>query len=109
MTDYYLGTDSELWLDFQNALDDAKIRVYAQALGEINVSGAGGMRMGKEINEAIEQRRIIADFRGLAGEQIRMKWAERALRGGKQLHLLNTNFCDFKVMRHCAIRVAPNR
>lgn len=94
MTDYYVGADLGLWLEFQEENEEMKRRVLADMFGSHELAGLGGRRQVSDINEAIETGRLPQDFRGQSGDAIRLKWADRLLRGGKRINFYTTNVCD---------------
>jgi len=96
MTDYYLGTDPGLWMEYYEAVYEyTRLRV-SDALSEPFLAGAGGEKIAAEIDRAIERGALPQEFRGHAGETIRLKIAEDFIRSGQRVYFLDTNFCRFR-------------
>ncbi len=96
MTDYYLGTDPQLWLEYYQSVYDISREKIAYALRETALAGAGGEKISSEIDNAIKAGRLPKYFRGHAGESIRLRMAEDFIRSGQHIYFLETNFCRFR-------------
>ncbi len=107
MTDYYVGADLGLWLEFQEENENMKRRILADLLGSEELAGVGGRRMVSDLNEAIEKGRLPAEFRGQAGDAIRLRWADTMLRGGKRINFHTTNICDISNSSDSKCNPAP--
>jgi integrase len=91
MTDYYVGSDLELWTLMIEEEEQLFFESFDKALRAEQMAGPGGARLKKKIDEAITQGRLPRDFRGEAGDHLRKEMirnlVEQVGRVSARLHL----------------------
>jgi integrase len=95
VTRYYLGKDPGLWIEIVEETEDLAKRRLGDMLAE-PMAGAGGEILYAAISKGIEQGKLSRDFRGFAGEHIRLELAEELLNSDARWHFQNLNMCRFR-------------
>jgi hypothetical protein len=94
-TRYYLGKDPGLWLELAEENESLAKRRLGDMLAE-PMGGGGGELLYGAISKGIEQGKLPQDFRGFAGEHIRLELAEELLNSDATWHFQNLNMCRFR-------------
>jgi len=82
MTDYYVGSDHELWTLMIEEEEKLFLESFDKALRSDHLAGPGGSDLKRKIDEAIADGRLPQEFRGEAGSHLRKAmiriWSNRA-------------------------------
>jgi hypothetical protein len=95
VTRYYIGKDPGLWLEIAEENESLAKRRLGDMLAE-PMAGGGGEILYEAISKGIEQGKLPQDFRGYAGEHIRLELVEELLNSDATWHFQNLNMCRFR-------------
>ena len=96
MTEYYIGSDVELWRDWAQDRHQIELQTIADTMGDKYLTGGGGHVLNKQIDDAIAAGTLPTNFRGKAGDRYRLKLAEVIQAGNAPYRFLLTNLCAFR-------------
>jgi hypothetical protein len=97
MTDYYVGSDLELWTLMVEEEEQLFFESFDKALRAEQMAGPGGARLKKKIDEAITQGRLPRDFRGEAGDHLRKEMIRNLVESGQRVYpCAASNYCWFR-------------
>ena len=98
MTDYYVGSDLELWTLMEEETERVSIESFDKALRAEQLAGPGGVRLRKKVNAAIAEGRLEKEFRGEAGAHLRKKMIVDLVEAGQRIYpCASSNYCWFHV------------
>jgi integrase len=97
MTDYYVGSDPELWTLMVEEEDKLLFESFDAALRADQMAGPGGVRLKKKIDEAIEAGQLPREFRGEAGTHLRKEMIRDLVESGQRVYpCAASNYCWFR-------------
>jgi integrase len=98
MTDYYVGSDLELWTLMEEETERVSIESFDKALRAEQLAGPGGVRLRKKVNAAIAEGRLEKEFRGEAGAHLRKRMIIDLVEAGQRIYpCASSNYCWFHV------------
>lgn len=97
MTDYYVGSDHELWTLLVEEEEKLYVESFDKALRSDRLAGPGGSHLKKKIDEAIADGRLPKDFRGEAGSHLRKEMVRNLVESGQRVYpCAASNYCWFR-------------
>jgi integrase len=97
MTDYYVGSDHELWTLMIEEEEKLYVESFDKALRSDRLAGPGGSYLKKKIDEAIANGRLPKDFRGEAGSHLRKEMVRNLVESGQRVYpCAASNYCWFR-------------
>jgi hypothetical protein len=97
MTDYYVGSDMELWTLMMEEEEKLLFESFDKALRSEQLAGPGGARLKKKIDEAISDGRLPKEFRGEAGDHLRKQMIRDLVESGQRVYpCAASNYCWFR-------------
>lgn len=97
MTDYYVGSDHELWTLMVEEEEKLYVESFDKALRSERLAGPGGSHLKKKIDEAIADGRLPKDFRGEAGSHLRKEMVRNLVESGQRVYpCVASNYCWFR-------------
>lgn len=97
MTDYYVGSDHELWTLMVEEEEKLYVESFDKALRSDRLAGPGGCHLKKKIDEAIADGRLPRDFRGEAGSHLRKEMVRNLVESGQRIYpCAASNYCWFR-------------
>jgi len=97
MTDYYAGSDLELWALMMAEEERLLFESFDKVLGAEHLAGPGGARLTRKIDEAIEEGRLPREFRGEAGNHLRKGMVRNLVESGQRVYpCAAANYCWFR-------------
>ncbi len=97
MTDYYVGSDHELWTLMVEEEENLFLETFDRALHSDYLAGPGGRHLKKKIDEAIADGRLPKDFRGEAGSHLRKEMIRDLVESGQRIYpCAVSNYCWFR-------------
>jgi len=97
MTDYYVGSDVELWTLMMEEEEKLLFESFDKALRADHVAGPGGVRLKRKIDEAIVEGRLPKEFRGEAGDHLRKEMIRNLVESGQRVYpCAASNYCWFR-------------
>jgi hypothetical protein len=97
MTDYYVGSDLELWTLMVEEEEKLLFESFDKALRAEGMAGPGGARLKRKIDEAIVEGRLPREFRGEAGAHLRKEMIRNLVESGQRVYpCAASNYCWFR-------------
>jgi hypothetical protein len=97
MTDYYVGSDLELWTLMMEEEEKLFFESFDKALQAKHLAGPGGVHLKKRIDEAIADGRLPREFRGEAGSHLRKEMIRDLVESGQRVYpCAASNYCWFR-------------
>ena len=97
MTDYYVGSDLELWTLMVEEEEKLLFESFDKALRAERMAGPGGARLKRKIDEAIVEGRLPREFRGEAGAHLRKEMIRNLVESGQRVYpCAASNYCWFR-------------
>jgi integrase len=97
MTDYYVGSDLELWTLMMEEEEKLLFESFDKALRAERMAGPGGARLKRKIDEAITEGRLPKEFRGEAGDYLRKEMIRDLVESGQHIYpCAASNYCWFR-------------
>ncbi len=97
MTDYYVGSDLELWALMVEEEEKLLFESFDKALRAERMAGPGGARLKRKIDEAIADGRLPGEFRGEAGAHLRKDMIRDLVESGQRVYpCAASNYCWFR-------------
>jgi integrase len=97
MTDYYVGSDLELWTLMVKEEENLLFESFDKALRAERMAGPGGVRLKRKIDEAITEGRLPREFRGEAGDHLRKEMIRNLVDSGQRVYpCAASNYCWFR-------------
>lgn len=97
MTDYYAGSDLELWALMMAEEEKLLFESFDKALAAEHLAGPGGARLTRKIDEAITEGRLPKEFRGEAGNHLRKEMVRNLVESGQRVYpCAASNYCWFR-------------
>ena len=97
MTDYYVGSDVELWALMMEEEEKLLFESFDKALRADHMAGPGGARLKRKIDEAITEGRLPKEFRGEAGDHLRKGMIRNLVESGQRVYpCAASNYCWFR-------------
>jgi integrase len=97
MTDYYVGSDHELWTLMVEEEEKLFLETFDKALQSDCLAGPGGSHLKRKIDEAIADGRLPKDFRGEAGSHLRKEMIRNLVEAGQRVYpCAASNYCWFR-------------
>ena len=97
MTDYYVGSDLELWTVMMEEEEKLLFESFDKALQADRMAGPGGSRLKRKIDEAITDGRLPKEFRGEAGAHLRKEMIRNLVESGQRVYpCAASNYCWFR-------------
>jgi hypothetical protein len=97
MTDYYVGSDLELWTVMMEEEEKLLFESFDKALRAERMAGPGGARLKRKIDEAISEGRLPREFRGEAGDHLRKEMICNLVESGQRVYpCAASNYCWFR-------------
>jgi integrase len=97
MTDYYVGSDLELWTLMMEEEEKLFFESFDKALRAEHLAGPGGVHLRKRIDEAIADGRLPREFRGEAGSHLRREMIRNLVESGQRVYpCAASNYCWFR-------------
>ena len=97
MTDYYVGSDLELWTLMMEEEERLFVESFDKALRADHLAGPGGVHLQKKIDEAMAAGRLPTDFRGEAGSHLRKAMIRDLVEAGQRIYpCAASNYCWFR-------------
>ena len=97
MTDYYVGSDLELWTLLMEEEEKLFFESFDKALRAEHLAGPGGVHLKKRIDEAIADNRLPREFRGEAGSHLRKEMIRNLVESGQRVYpCAASNYCWFR-------------
>jgi integrase len=97
MTDYYVGSDLELWTLMMEEEEKLLFESFDKALRADHMAGLGGARLKKKIDAAIAEGRLPREFRGEAGHHLRKEMIWNLVESGQRVYpCAASNYCWFR-------------
>jgi integrase len=97
MTDYYVGSDHELWTLMVEEEEKLFLETFDKALQSDYLAGPGGRHLKRKIDEAIADGRLPKDFRGEAGSHLRKEMIRNLVEAGQRVYpCAASNYCWFR-------------
>jgi integrase len=97
MTDFYVGSDVELWTLMMEEEERLLFESFDKALRADNMAGPGGARLKRKIDEAISEGRLPKEFRGEAGDHLRKEMIRNLVESGQRVYpCAASNYCWFR-------------
>jgi integrase len=97
MTDYYVGSDLELWTLMMEEEEKLLFESFDKALRAEHMAGPGGVRLKRKIDEAIGEGRLPREFRGEAGHHLRKEMIRKLVEAGQRVYpCAASNYCWFR-------------
>jgi integrase len=97
MTDYYVGSDLELWTLMMEEEEKLLFESFDKALRADRMAGPGGVRLKRTIDEAIAEGRLPREFRGEAGDHLRKEMIRNLVESGQRVYpCAASNYCWFR-------------
>jgi len=97
MTDYYAGSDLELWALMIEEEERLLFESFDKALAADRLAGPGGARLTRKIDEAITNGRLPKEFRGEAGNHLRKEMIRNLVESGQRVYpCAASNYCWFR-------------
>ena len=97
MTDYYVGSDLELWTLMMEEEEKLLFESFDKALRAERMAGPGGARLKRKIDEAITDGRLPKEFRGEAGGYLRKDMIRNLVESGQRIYpCAASNYCWFR-------------
>lgn len=97
MTDYYSGSDLELWALMIEEEEALLFESFDKALAAERLAGPGGARLTRKIDEAITEGRLPREFRGEAGDHLRKEMVRNLVESGQRVYpCAASNYCWFR-------------
>ncbi len=113
-TEYYAGTDVELWMEIAEEEENLSFETFDKVLRSEHLAGPGGVRLKKNIDQAIADGRLPKEFRGQAGGHLRKKMIIELINAGERVYpCAASNYCwfdkdsamctqgDEPILKHC--------
>lgn len=97
MTDYYVGSDHELWTLMIEEEEKLFLESFDKALRSDHLAGPGGRDLKRKIDEAIADGRLPHEFRGEAGSHLRKGMIRDLVEAGQRVYpCAASNYCWFR-------------
>ena len=97
MTDYYVGSDHELWTLMIEEEEKLFLESFDKALRSDHLAGPGGRDLKRKIDEAIADGRLPQEFRGEAGSHLRKGMIRDLVEAGQRVYpCAASNYCWFR-------------
>jgi hypothetical protein len=97
MTDYYVGSDHELWTLMVEEEEKLYLESFDKALRSDCLAGPGGSYLKNKIDGAIADGRLPKDFRGEAGSHLRKEMVRNLVESGQRVYpCAASNYCWFR-------------
>ena len=97
LTDYYVGSDLELWTLMMEEEEKLFFESFDKALRAEHLAGPGGIVLKKRIDEAMAQGRLPREFRGEAGSHLRKEMIRNLVESGQRVYpCAASNYCWFR-------------
>ena len=97
MTDYYVGSDLELWALMVEEEEKLLFESFDKTLRAEHMAGPGGTRLKRNIDEAIADGRLPREFRGEAGSHLRKEMIRNLVESGQRVYpCAASNYCWFR-------------
>jgi len=97
MTDYYVGSDPELWALMMEEEEKLLFESFDKTLRAEHLAGPGGTRLKRKIDEAIADGRLPREFRGEAGSYLRKEMIRDLVESGQRVYpCAASNYCWFR-------------
>jgi len=97
MTDYYVGSDHELWTLMIEEEEKLFLESFDKALRSDHLAGPGGSDLKRKIDEAIADGRLPQEFRGEAGSHLRKAMIRDLVESGQRVYpCVASNYCWFR-------------
>jgi hypothetical protein len=97
MTDYYVGSDLELWALMVEEEEKLLFESFDKTLRSEQLAGPGGTRLKSKIDEAIADGRLPREFRGEAGSHLRKEMIRNLVESGQRVYpCAASNYCWFR-------------
>jgi integrase len=113
-TEYYAGTDVELWMEIAEEVENLSYETFDRVLRSEHLAGPGGVRLKKNIDQAIADGRLPKEFRGQVGGHLRKKMIIELINAGERVYpCAASNYCwfdkdsamctqgDEPILKHC--------
>ncbi len=97
MTDYYVGSDLELWTLMMEEEEKLFFESFDKALQAKHLAGPGGVHLKRRIDGAIADGRLPREFRGEAGSHLRKEMIRDLVESGQRVYpCAASNYCWFR-------------
>jgi len=98
MTDYYVGSDLELWTLMMEEEEKLLFESFDKVLRAERMAGPGGAQLKRKIDHAIAEGRLPREFRGEAGDHLRKEMIRNLVESGQRVYpCAASNYCWFRV------------
>lgn len=97
MTNYYAGSDLELWTVMMEEEEKLLFESFDKALRAERMAGPGGAQLKRKIDDAITDGRLPKEFRGEAGSHLRKEMIRNLVESGQRVYpCAASNYCWFR-------------